>query len=169
MGTPYLGEVRIIAWNFPPKGWSFCNGQIMPINQNTALFSILGTTYGGNGIQTFALPNLQSRVPMHATSGIEHPLGQVGGEQIHDLNPSEMPAHTHLASCNKNAGDQPSAMGTVWAADGAGNLPYSTTGGAALQGGAITNAGGGLPHSNLAPYLVVNFIIALVGIFPSRS
>ena len=136
MSEPFLGEIKVISWNFPPKGWAFCNGQLLPINQNQALFSLLGTTYGGDGRQTFALPNLQGRVPVHMGDGLS--IGQAGGEATHTLNLSELPAHTHLV----------------------------TTGSAAA---AIQTVGGSQPHDNMLPFLSVNFIISLFGIFPSQT
>lgn len=163
MGTPFLGEVKIISWNFPPKGWAFCNGQLLPINQNQALFSILGTTYGGNGQTNFALPNLQGRTPVHVGQGIN--LGQAGGETAHTLITSELPAHNHLANANSGAASVGPAAGNFWSGTGS----YGTTQTATMNPTSILNAGGSQPHDNMTPYLVVNFIIALVGIFPSRN
>lgn len=164
MSEPFLGEIKIISWNFPPKGWSFCNGTLLPINQNQALFSVLGTTYGGDGRQTFGLPNLQGRSPVHVGNGIA--LGELGGETAHTLNISEIPAHTHVpvgSSADANAG----ATGNLWA-----NVPsnlYSGAAGVAMNPTCIGAAGGNQPHENMSPYLVLNFIIALQGIFPSQN
>lgn len=165
MGTPYLSEIRIFSFNFPPKGWAACNGQILPINQNQALFALLGTTYGGDGRVNFALPNLQGRIPIH--TGGDFTLGQSGGEQAHTLIASEMPQHTHVPVGSSNAPSQASPANNLWAAqtDGA-YLPSANT---TMNPASITNAGGSQPHDNMPPYSVLNFCIALQGIFPSRN
>lgn len=166
MSEPFLGEVKIISWNFPPKGWAFCNGQLLPINQNQALFSILGTTYGGDGRTTFALPNLQGRMPVHVGNGII--LGEQGGETAHTLNISEMPAHNHVpVGSNTNPPTAPAATANLWSANNAKPFAASATG--AMNPACIAPAGGSQPHENMSPYLVLNFIIALQGIFPSRN
>ncbi|ABF41455.1 phage Tail Collar [Candidatus Koribacter versatilis Ellin345] len=165
MSNPFLCEIRIVSFNFAPKGWAFCNGQILPINQNQALFSLMGTTYGGNGTTNFALPNLQGRTPFHTGSGFT--LGQVGGEQNHTLIITEMPAHTHNLQVNSVAADASSAVGSFFGNAGASN--YAATADTSMASGAIASAGGGQPHNNLSPYLVLNFVVALVGIFPSRN
>ena len=165
MSDPFIGEIKVISFNFPPKGWAFCNGQLLPINQNQALFSILGTMYGGNGQTNFALPNLQARMPIHQGQNIN--VGQQGGEVAHALTINEMPAHNHPAMAAPTA-DGSSPTGTVWApAEGA--LEYSRTPNTSMSPAAIANSGGSQPHQNEAPYLVLNFVIALVGIFPSRN
>ncbi len=165
MSEQYLGEIKIISWNFPPKGWAFCNGQLLPINQNQALFSILGTTYGGDGIQTFGLPNLQGRIPMHVGNGIT--LGETGGETTHTLNISELPAHTHVPVGSSNNASSPDPGGNLWAVQtGGAYLPAANT---AMSPSSILPTGGSQPHENMPPYLVLNFIIALQGIFPSRT
>jgi microcystin-dependent protein len=167
MGTPYLGEIRIFSFNFPPKGWAMCNGQAMAINQNQALFSILGTTYGGNGITTFNLPNLQGRMPVHFGGGFN--LGQLGGEAVHTLLVSEMPPHTHQAlasSTPANLGN-PTAAGALWAAGNAAYNPGPPN--TSMQPACISNAGGSQPHDNMSPYLVLTICIALQGIFPSQN
>lgn len=166
MSEPFLGEIKIISWNFPPKGWTFCNGQLLPIGQNQALFSILGTTYGGDGRQTFGLPNLQGRSPVHVGNGIA--LGEVGGETSHTLNISELPAHTHVPAGNPGSPSQPGPGGNVWATN-ANTNQYATTGGSSMNPACITATGGNQPHENMSPYLVLNFIIALQGIFPSPN
>lgn len=165
MGTPYLGEIKIISWNYPPKGWAFCNGQLLPINQNQALFSLLGTTFGGNGQTTFGLPNLQGRAPVHYGSTINY--GEVGGETAHTVSMSELPAHTHFAAGNTTAPNQGSPAGNYWAGV-AGSFSTSPPDGVMNQA-SITLLGGSQPHQNMQPYLVVNFIIALQGVFPSRN
>jgi microcystin-dependent protein len=165
MSEPFLGELKIISWNFPPKGWAFCNGQLLPINQNQALFSILGTTYGGDGMRTFGLPNLQGRTPMHVGNGIV--LGELGGENTHTLNISEIPAHTHVPSASTNTSTSASPGGNSWG--NAGLASYSTSPNAAMSPTAVTVTGGNQPHENTQPYLVLNIIIALQGIFPSQN
>ena len=165
MSDPFIGEIKVISFNFPPKGWAFCNGQTLPINQNQALFSILGTSYGGNGQTTFCLPNFQGRMPIHQGQG--YPVGSFGGEAAHTLTVGEMPAHNHLAQGSSNSANAGAPGNAVWASPsvplfaGSPNTPMSSA--------ALGNAGGSQPHENQAPYLVLNFIIALVGIFPSRN
>ena len=165
MSDPFIGEIKVISFNFAPKGWTFCNGQLLPINQNQALFSILGTMYGGDGRVNFALPNLQARMPIHQGQGFS--VGDRGGEATHVLTTNEMPAHNHPALAAATA-DGASPNGTTWApADG--SVQYFPTPNAVMSAAAIGNIGGGQPHANEAPYLVLNFIIALQGIFPSRN
>src|SRR5690242_513541 len=165
MSEPFLGEIKIISWNFPPKGWTFCNGQLLPINQNQALFSILGTTYGGDGRVNFGLPNLQGRMPVHVGNGIV--LGELGGETSHTLNISELPAHNHVPVGSSTDASVPGPSGAVWANKA--TNPYSTAGGVSMNPACITAVGGNQPHENMSPYLVLNFIIALQGIFPSQN
>jgi len=164
MSDPFIGEIKVISFNFPPKGWAFCNGQLLPINQNQALFSILGTTYGGDGRTTFALPNFQGRMPIHQGQGFT--IGERAGEATHTLTINEMPAHNHPAMAATTA-NGPSPNGTVWA--GPGQAAYAVSPNSTMSPAAVGNAGGSQPHPNEAPYLVLNFIIALVGIFPSRN
>jgi microcystin-dependent protein len=166
MSEPFLSEIRVFSFNYAPKGWAMCNGQILPINQNQALFSLLGTTYGGNGIQTFALPNLQGCIPMHMGNGLT--LGQTGGEISHVLTMGEMPAHTHIPNANTTAADQTTPSGNYW---GNGGLTSYATGGdgSKMNASSIGGFGGGAAHDNMSPYLVLNFCIALQGIFPSRN
>jgi microcystin-dependent protein len=170
MSEPFLSEIRIVAFDFAPQGWALCNGQILPINQNQALFSLIGTIYGGNGTTNFALPNLQGCVPMHV--GGSFSLGNAGGEASHTLTQNEMPAHRHAYTATSDAattagpaGARPAAapalIGNVYA-PGPANTPLS----AASIGPPPAN---GQPHSNLQPYLALNFVIALQGIFPSRN
>ncbi|MGA8818829.1 MAG: tail fiber protein [Xanthobacteraceae bacterium] len=180
MSEPFLGEIKIISWNFPPKGWAFCNGQLLPINQNQALFSILGTTYGGDGLQTFGLPNLQGRMPVHVGNGIV--LGQLAGETAHTLNIGEIPTHTHFLAADPAAAssDTPDPAGgkALAQSSGSGGSPpapfaaniYSSAGANSnLNPACVSFTGGNQPHDNMSPYLVLNFIVALQGIFPSRN
>ncbi|HEY0545751.1 MAG TPA: tail fiber protein [Pyrinomonadaceae bacterium] len=166
MGTPFLGEIKIISWNFAPQGWAFCNGQFLPINQNQALFSILGTTFGGNGQTTFALPDFRGRAPVHR--GSQNILGTKGGEENHTLTQSEMPQHLHFAQASSQVGTVLTPAGNVLGRRVAEPYHPPTTLGV-MFAGTITNVGGSQPHNNMQPYLVLNFIIALVGIFPSRN
>jgi microcystin-dependent protein len=170
MGTPFLGELRIVSFNYPPVGWALANGQFLPINQNQALFSLFGTMYGGNGQTTLALPNLRGRVPIHVGAGFIQ--GQAGGEEAHTLTQSELPAHTHIAmGTNNNAtqpGPNPNAGSNAYAR--AGNQMYGTVGNlVAMSPLVVGNVGGSQPHQNQQPYLVLNYIVALQGIFPSRN
>jgi len=166
VSEPFLGEIKIISWNYPPKGWSFCNGQLLPINQNQALFSILGTTYGGDGRQTFGLPNLQGRTPVHVGDGIV--LGELGGETAHTLNISEIPAHNHVPVGSSTQASDTSPAGNLWALDG--SKPYAANSdNTAMNPTSLLPTGGNQPHENMSPYLVLNFIIALQGIFPSQN
>lgn len=176
MSDPFVAEIRIFAGNFAPRGWAFCDGQLMPISQNTALFSLLGTTYGGDGRSTFALPNLQGSVPVGGGQGnglSYYELGEVGGSATVTLLPSEMPAHTHVANGSTNVGSQAKPNGGIWAAPGAarGLAVYSATPGSSptMNPAAFAPSGSGLPHNNMPPFLALNFIIALQGIYPPRS
>ena len=165
MSQPFLSEVKIVSFNFAPRGWALCNGQLLPINQNQALFSLLGTTYGGNGQTTFALPNLQGRIPIHFGNG--HTQGEVGGEESHTLNVNEMAAHTHPVSASNADPNQGLPTGNMWA-----NAAGAYSSGApdsSMNPASIGNIGGSQPHTNTQPFLVLNFIIALQGIFPSRN
>jgi microcystin-dependent protein len=170
MGTPYLGEIRTFSFNYPPKGWAFCNGQLLAITQNQALFSLLGITYGGNGVQTFALPNLQGNFALgfNGTYG----LGQVGGENTHTLITTEMPSHAHVPLGSTDAASTGNPTGAYPAAQPAstGATPYaaSASPAVALAGGS-SNTGAGQAHENRPPFLAVSFCIALSGIFPSRN
>lgn len=165
MSTPFMAEVKVLSFGFPPKGWAQCDGGTLPINQNQALFSLLGTTYGGNGQTTFGLPDLRGRIPMHLGSGLS--LGQNGGEQAHTLIQSEMPAHNHLANANSALADQGSPAGNFWAAQD--TAAYAASANTTMVAAAVGNAGAGQSHENMSPYLVLNFVIALQGIFPSRN
>jgi microcystin-dependent protein len=165
MGTPFLSEIKIVSWGFAQKGWALCNGQLLPINQNQALFSLLGTTYGGDGRVNFGLPNLQGRTPIHMGGG--HTLGEVGGEQAHTLSISEIPTHVHTVNATTN-----NATGTEFAAN---NLfgPVAMYGGASnltsLLPSTLANVGGSQAHLNMQPFLTLNCVIALSGIFPSQT
>ena len=169
MATPFLGEIRACSFDFAPRGWALCNGQLLPINQNQALFSLLGTTYGGNGQSTFALPNLQGRVPLHFGNGFVQ--GQSGGEEQHTLALSEMPTHAHTPAALGTAGTVSSPAGALPAVTptGMGNVYGAAITPVPMQSAAVGGAGSGQPHSNVQPYLTVNFVIALQGIFPSRN
>jgi microcystin-dependent protein len=157
----------MISFNFPPKGWAFCNGQLMQINQNQALFSLLGTMYGGDGRVTFALPNLQGRVPIHQGNG--QVQGQVGGEQAHTLTVGEMAAHSHSVVADTDPGTATPSGSSRFAASSSQALYAPPNNLTAMDPGVIGNAGGGQPHQNMQPYLCINFIVALQGIFPSRN
>ena len=173
MSNPFVAEIRIFAGNFAPTGWAFCDGQLMPISQNTALFSLLGTTYGGDGRTDFALPNLQGSTPMHPGQGPGlslHDLGETGGSQTVQLLQSEMPAHSHTANCNAGMGDQYAPTGFFWATDAGGNDEYAPSSDShQMAAGAVTPAGSSQGHNNLQPFLALSFIIALQGVFPARS
>jgi microcystin-dependent protein len=169
---PFLAEIRIFPFNFAPKGWAMCDGQILSIQQNTALFSLLGTTYGGDGRTNFALPNFQGVSPIHPGQGPGlslRDLGETSGTETVTLLPSELPAHTHPANCNSGTGDQYGPPGNFWATDAGGNNEYNATATSAMAPGAVGPVGGNQPHNNLQPYLVLNFCIALQGVFPPRS
>jgi microcystin-dependent protein len=170
----FVGEIRIFPFNFAPKGWAMCNGQLLPISQNTALFSLLGTQFGGNGTSNFALPNLQGCVGIHMGQGpglSNYSEGQTGGQETHTLLLSEMPAHAHVVNGNANPANSDSPANTFPASTAAtgGNTYSNATDGTTMNPGVIALAGGSLPHNNLQPYLVLNYCIALVGIYPPRS
>jgi len=176
MSEPFIAEIRIFAGNFAPRGWAFCNGQLLPVSQNTALFSLIGTTYGGDGRTTTAVPNLQGRAPMHPGRGpglTARRLGQTGGVETVPVSEAQMPSHTHsLGAVNAPFGSvqAPTSQRTL-SRSGGGNA-YQTNSSAnrtAMADQALLGAGGGQPHNNLQPFLTMNFIIALVGLFPSRS
>lgn len=167
MSDPFLGEIKIVGFNFAPKGWAQCNGQFLPINQNQALFSLLGTMYGGNGQTTFGLPDFRGKVPIHVGAGFTQ--GQAGGEAAHTVTQSEMPQHVHVAMGIDQNGDQIvptsnvlSIVTGLYAGGGSGSL-------VSLAPASVTNVGGSQPHDNMQPYLTLTFCIALIGIFPSRN
>jgi microcystin-dependent protein len=163
LATPFLAEIRVFSFNFAPKGWAQCNGQLLPINQNQALFALLGTTYGGDGISTFALPNLQGKTSLHFGNNFSQ--GNSGGETSHTLVLAEIPQHTHTVVASSNAGNQSSPVGNYFASGN--KTAYSTTPNANMAPSAPTGAG--QAHDNMSPYLVLNVCIALQGIFPSRN
>jgi microcystin-dependent protein len=176
LANPFVAEIRIVPFNFAPTGWALCNGQLMPISQNTALFSLLGTTYGGDGKSTFALPNLQGSAPLQAGQGAGlslRDLGESGGEQTVTLLETEIPSHTHTLSAKAAVGDRNSTVGNVPAEARIGRQPlpmYSATGGGApMSPEALATAGASQSHNNMPPFLTLNFVIALQGVFPARS
>jgi microcystin-dependent protein len=167
---PFLGQILLVAFSFAPKGWALCNGQLLPINQNQALFSLLGTYYGGDGRTNFALPNLQARVPVHQGSG--YVIGQVGGAANVALTVNNLPSHTHAANCSSLAGSTASPTGHFWAETvkgGSVESSYAATANAQMAATAIGATGVGAAVSVMQPYLTLNFIIALQGIFPSQN
>jgi microcystin-dependent protein len=173
MADPFVAEIRIFPFTFPPKGWAFCNGQLLPISQNTALFALLGTFYGGDGKSTFALPGLQGSAPIHQGQGSglsEYIIGQQGGSETVSLLESEIPAHTHMLQANGAPADlQLAAPDRAMARSNGGNA-YKTPGGALTQLApqALAPVGGDAPHNNMMPFLTLNFNIALQGVFPQR-
>jgi microcystin-dependent protein len=176
MSEPFLAEVRIVGFNFAPRGWAFCDGQILPINQNQSLYSLLGTTYGGDGRTSFALPDLRGRTPLHvgrSNGGDDHLLGGKSGEETHTLSAGEMPQHDHAMQASDAGANAPGPTGAYLARTSlAGGLVYSTTSETPnknMGSSSITNTGGGQAHNNMQPYLAVNFCIALQGLFPSRN
>lgn len=175
MSTPYIAEIRMFAGNFAPRGWALCNGQLLPITQNTALFSLIGTFYGGNGVNTFGLPNLQGRLPVHQGQGVglsPYVIGQSAGTEVVTLITQQIPQHNHGLNAFGGPGTQVLATGNYWAEDGAsrgGKVYASSTDNTLMNAAALSPTGGGQPHSNIQPYLAVTFIIALQGIFPARN
>lgn len=168
MAEPFLSEIRIMSFSFPPKGWALCNGQLLPINQNQALFSLLGTTFGGDGRVNFALPNLQGRVPIHA--GNNHTLGERGGEQAHTLSIQELAAHSHSASAisNTTADQQYPSSTTHWASGGSFAGFHQSTN-TQMDSATVLPTGGSQAHLNMQPFLTLSVCIALQGIFPSAT
>lgn len=171
---PFVAEIRIFPFNFAPKGWAFCDGQILPLSQNTALFSLLGTTYGGDGKSNFALPNMQGNAPMHPGQGPGlslHDLGETGGSETVSLLESEIPAHSHAQRCSSDDADLKAPNSTrVLARSNPGFLYQSSTAGIQpMSDNALAPAGGDQPHNNMQPYLTLNFCIALQGVYPPRT
>jgi microcystin-dependent protein len=173
MSEPFLAEIRIFAGNFAPRGWAFCNGQLLPIAQNTALFSLIGTTYGGDGRATTGLPNLQGRAPMHPGRGpglTARRLGEKGGAETVTITEAQMPNHTHTLQASGRPATQDDPSEAQYLAPVTGATPYNAPNNLdAMASQALPNTGGNQPHNNLQPFLTLNFIIALVGLYPSRS
>jgi microcystin-dependent protein len=171
MSDPFLGEIRMFGFNFAPYGWAMCNGQLLPISQNTALFSLLGTTYGGDGQTTFQLPNLQSRVAIHQGQGSGlslYDIGQASGSETVTLTQNQMPQHSHSVSASSAPGTSGRPASAV-PARSTGEVYAGSSDGTTMSPSMIGNAGGSQPHTNIQPYLTLNFCIALQGIFPSRN
>jgi microcystin-dependent protein len=171
---PFVAEIRIFPFNFAPKGWAFCDGQILPLSQNTALFSLLGTTYGGDGKSNFALPNMQGNAAMHPGQGPGlslHDLGETGGSETVSLLESEMPAHSHAFQASGQPGEDPAPSPSEALARSVGANLYQTSGASPVQlaPAALSPAGGDQPHNNMQPYLTFNFNIALQGVYPPRT
>jgi microcystin-dependent protein len=166
MGTPYVGEIRMFAGNFAPAGWALCQGQILAISENDVLFTLIGTTYGGDGQTTFALPDLQSRVPVHVGPGFVQ--GQIAGVESVTLTTSQIPAHSHVPLCNSGAGTNASPQNDVWAALDS-NIYSDVAPSVIMAPSALGSTGGSQPHDNMVPFLVINFIISLFGVFPSPT
>ncbi|HRY42748.1 MAG TPA: tail fiber protein [Thermoanaerobaculia bacterium] len=173
MADPFVAEIRIFPFNFAPKGWAFCDGQILPLSQNTALFSLLGTTYGGDGKSNFGLPNMQGNAPMHPGQGPGlslHELGETGGSDTVSLLESEIPAHAHTLRADVlDIADTNVVSPTASFALSSGGTLYQSTANVSLSGNALAPAGGDQPHNNMQPYLTLNFCIALQGVYPPRT
>ncbi|HZE80987.1 MAG TPA: tail fiber protein [Candidatus Polarisedimenticolia bacterium] len=168
MSSPFIGEIRMFGGNFAPAGWAFCNGALMPISENDALFTLIGTTYGGDGQTTFALPNLQSRVPVHVGPGFVQ--GQTGGTETVTLTVNQIPSHSHVPTCNSAPGTQVGPGNGLWASTSPSLNQYSTNAPTLnMDPAAIGQTGGNQPHDNMVPFLAVNFILSLFGIFPSQT
>jgi microcystin-dependent protein len=167
MSSPFIGEIRMFGGNFAPAGWAFCDGSLQPIDQNTALFQLIGTTYGGDGQTTFALPDLRSRVPVHVGPGFV--LGQSSGAETVTLTTNQIPAHSHVPNANNNPGSQVSPANGAWAGSNPALNNYSNVAPSVnMDPGAIGQTGNSQPHDNMIPFLAVNFILSLFGIFPSQ-
>src|SRR5712692_8401961 len=166
MSSPFIGEIRMFAGNFAPAGWAFCNGALMDISENETLFNLIGTTYGGDGQSTFALPNLQSRVPVHVGPGFA--LAQTGGAETVTLTTNQIPAHSHVPQAFATQGGASSPLGNVWAQSTLDQYSASAPN-ANMDPGALGPTGGSQPHDNMIPFLAINFIISLFGVFPSQN
>src|SRR5262249_4813658 len=167
MSGPFVGEIRMFAGNFAPAGWAFCNGALIPISENETLFNLIGTTYGGDGQNTFALPNLQSRLPIHVGPGFA--LGQSGGVETVTLTTSQIPAHSHVPQGFSTQGGQAGPLNGVWANSSPATYFADTAPSLQMAASAIGSSGGSQPHDNMVPFLVINFILSLFGVFPSQS
>ena len=167
MAEPFLSEIRIMSFSFAPKGWALCNNQLLPINQNQGLFSLLGTTFGGDGRVNFGLPDLRARTPIHV--GSSHTLGERGGEQAHTLSISEIPTHIHVPKGETAEGNTTNPNGALWAGVSHDPIYVDGTGNTAMAANAIANTGGSQAHLNMQPFLTLSFCIALQGIFPSPT
>jgi microcystin-dependent protein len=169
MAQPYVGEIRMFAGNFPPVGWMFCDGQNLPISENETLFQLIGTTFGGDGQSTFDLPNLQSRIPIHI--GNSHILAETGGVEEVTLTTNQIPVHTHPLVASQDAGSQSIAGNQVLAAQSPVSIyrPNAVAPSAAMNASSVSPTGGSQPHDNMQPFLCINFIISLFGIFPSQT
>lgn len=169
MSQPFVGEIRIFAGNFAPQGWMFCHGQLLPISENETLFQLIGTTYGGDGRETFQLPDLRGRIPIHQGNG--HVIGETGGSESVTLTQNQIPAHTHAATgATQNGVASTSPTGNYWSRDPGGQVAeYRNATNGSMNAAAIGPAGGSQPHENMMPFLGLNFIISLFGIFPSQT
>ena len=172
MSEPFLAEIRIVGFNFAPRGWALCDGQILPINQNQSLYSLLGTTYGGDGRTSFALPDMRGRTPIHvgrSNGGGDHREGQKSGEETHTLAANELPQHTHTLQASSLDGNVNAPTGTLLAREVGGLYRQTSTNTVQMPSAVVTHVGGGQAHDNMMPYLALNFCIALQGLFPSRN
>jgi len=167
MSNPYIGEIRMFGGNFAPVGWLLCQGQLVSISEYDTLFNLIGTTYGGDGVNTFALPNLQSRIPVHQASG--YPLGMMGGVEQVTLTQTQLPVHTHSAASNGQTAGQTSPTGNFWGTSSIPSYSNVTPTTATMAPASLTPAGGNQPHDNMPPFLVINFIISLFGIYPQQA
>ena len=168
MGDPYVGEIRMVAFNFAPNGWAFCNGAVLSIAQNEVLFDLIGTTYGGDGQSTFALPDLQGRRVIHQGSG--YVIGAQGGQESVTLSSASVPSHSHQPQASSHPGTTTSPVGAVWAAGAGSTRPYTPASPAApMLAGIVSSTGASQPHENMPPFLTLNFVISLFGVFPSPS
>ncbi len=166
MSNPFVGEIRMFGGSFAPAGWAFCDGQLMPISENDTLFNLIGTTYGGDGQETFGLPDLRGRLPIHQGAGLV--IGESSGVETVTLTINQIPIHSHVPLCNSGNGTSTTPNSSVWAKS-ADSTPYTTPQNTPMNPAALTSAGGSQPHENMMPYLTVSFIISLFGIFPTQS